>query len=53
MESVVYEKVNKAPRLTLDLDTLKYAYQPIYDINSGRIFGYEGLMRPAGHTPRK
>ena len=51
MESVVYEKVNKAPRLKLDLDTLKYAYQPIYDINSGKIFGYEGLMRPAGYTP--
>lgn len=51
MESLVYEKAVKSPRLYLDVKRLKYAYQPIYDINSGEIFGYEALMRPAGYTP--
>ncbi len=41
----------KKPDLILDLKNLKYAYQPIYNIRTGRIFGYEALMRPSGHSP--
>ncbi|MBR1651682.1 MAG: EAL domain-containing protein [Lachnospiraceae bacterium] len=51
MESVLYKRTKKVPSITLDLETLKYAYQPIYDIRTGEIFGYEALMRPEGHSP--
>ena len=51
MTSKEYMGAKTAIGATLDLKSLKYAYQPIFDIRTGIIFGYEALMRPAGHTP--
>ena len=51
MVSTEYKWAKKAPNITLDVKTLKYAYQPIYDIHTGSIYGYEALMRPEGCSP--
>ena len=37
--------------IKVDLDSIKFAFQPIYDIKTGDLFGHEALMRPDGCTP--
>ncbi len=32
-------------------ETIKYAYQPIYQVQENRIYGYEALMRPEPFSP--
>ena len=32
-------------------EKINFAFQPIYDIETGTIYGYEALMRPAPYTP--
>ena len=32
-------------------ENLKYAYQPIFDLSDGSIYGYEALMRPEPFSP--
>ena len=32
-------------------EKLKYAYQPIFDLSDGSIYGYEALMRPEPFSP--
>ena len=32
-------------------EKIKFAYQPIFEIDTGNIYGYEALMRPAPYTP--
>ncbi len=46
-----YPKFVQEPAIQLNTETLKYAYQPIFDVRTGAIFGYEALMRPEGYTP--
>lgn len=46
-----YVRRQVEPKIKLNTETLKYAYQPIFDVRTGAIFGYEALMRPEGYTP--
>ena len=46
-----YSKIQAEPAIQLNTETLKYAYQPIFDVRNCSIFGYEALMRPEGYTP--
>ncbi|MCR5416062.1 MAG: EAL domain-containing protein [Pseudobutyrivibrio sp.] len=39
------------PDIKVDLNNIKFAFQPIFSAISGEIFGYEALMRPDGCTP--
>ena len=32
-------------------DKINFAYQPIFEIETNTIYGYEALMRPAPYTP--
>lgn len=50
-ENVLYEDINKL----ISEELIDYAYQPIVDINTGEIYGYEALMRPTmqGMNPLK
>lgn len=34
-----------------DFDNVHYAFQPIVKVDTGEIYGYEGLMRPVPFTP--
>ena len=52
MEALYYA-TDKTPKILLDPDTLKFAFQPIFSAKTGEIFGYEGLMRPANCTPKE
>ncbi len=42
---------SEIPDVNVDLNNLKFAFQPIFDIKSGDVYGYEALMRPEGCTP--
>lgn len=46
-----YSTIQAEPAIQLNTETLKYAYQPIFDVRNCGIFGYEALMRPEGYTP--
>ncbi len=39
------------PNIYVDLNTIKFAFQPIFDARTGDVYGYEALMRPDGCTP--
>ena len=32
-------------------EKINFAFQPIFEIETGNIYGYEALMRPAPYTP--
>ncbi len=46
-----YSKSGELLEVQINLATLRFAFQPIFDIKSGDVFGYEALMRPGKHTP--
>jgi len=39
------------PNINVDLNTIKFAFQPIFDAKTGNIYGYEALMRPDECSP--
>ncbi len=49
--AIVVPSSCKVPEILINLDTLKFAFQPIFDVHTGDIFGHEALMRPAEHSP--
>ncbi len=51
MEKPVKIKSASLPHIQVDLNNLKFAFQPIFDTRTGDVFGYEALMRPEGCTP--
>ena len=51
MEALFNPAALKQPRIFLDTDTLKYAFQPIFDVRTGDVYGHEALMRPKDYTP--
>ena len=32
-------------------EKINFAFQPIFEIETGNIYGYEALMRPSPYTP--
>lgn len=53
--SFIQHKLNQLDRL-IEYRRLTFAYQPIIDVRSGAVFGYEALLRPLMreiHTPRE
>jgi len=51
MAVVRFNSICSVPDILLNLDTLKFAFQPIFDVRTGDVFGHEALMRPEGHSP--
>ncbi len=51
MEKQVIIKEASLPNIKVNLNNIKYAFQPIFDSKTGDVFGYEALMRPEGCTP--
>lgn len=49
-ENVIKEGVAMDEILS-DFKNVHYAFQPIIEVETGKIFGYEGLMRPVPFTP--
>lgn len=39
------------PGIEYDLNNIQFAFQPIFDIRTGDVFGFEALMRPIWCTP--
>lgn len=53
MDALDLRKTGELPEVEINLSTLKFAFQPIFDIHSGDVYGYEALMRPGNHTPNE
>ncbi|MCR5639894.1 MAG: EAL domain-containing protein [Lachnospiraceae bacterium] len=51
MDAFDLKKSGELPDVEINLATLKFAFQPIFDIKTGDVFGYEALMRPGQYTP--
>ncbi len=50
MEPVIKEGIAMDDILS-DFKNVHYAFQPIIEVETGNVFGYEGLMRPVPFTP--
>lgn len=51
MDTQCYSNSNSEPTLKIDPATLKFAFQPIIDVHTNGIYGYECLMRPGDYAP--
>ena len=51
MDAFDLKKSGELPEIEINFQTLKFAFQPIFDIKSGDVFGYEALMRPGKYPP--
>ncbi len=51
MEETTQENKESILELMSHPEDIKFAYQPIFDVETGNIFGYEALMRPFPYTP--
>lgn len=51
MDTITRIPVIYIPNSDADLNNMKFAFQPIFDVRTGDIYGHEALMRPEGCTP--